>query len=190
MKNEFEKSNQSGQNPTDKSNLENKNPQAKQGQAPTDKSFTVGTSGGDHKKPTSEQGSNYGSNENRDKHGFSQYGKSEVDQNKRDVQGENQSGTRGESIGHQPGMNNPDRDQKRDERYDPQASRPGAPGREQEVPGRPEREGDEDLEHLRNPDKTTAPERKEIDPVANSKRESDQDIAKNPSGQDKSSPII
>lgn len=169
MNNQFEKP---GQNQPEK-NQKPQQPEAKHGQTPGQKSVVTGT--GDEKKTGfgQSQGQSQSQGQPGQKTpGFSQYG----DQSKKDTQNE--------SIGYQPGVNNPGREQYQD----PQAKQ--QPGKDREVPQRPEREGG-DLEHLRNPDKTTAPERKEIDPVASSKRESDQQIKNNPSGQqDQQNPIV
>ncbi|MES2629201.1 MAG: hypothetical protein V4616_09575 [Bacteroidota bacterium] len=180
MKNEFEKSGQEGYNQTDKNQ---QNPQAKQSQTPGQKSVITGTSGEDAKKQQGTTGQASGQAGQQKQAGFSQYGQAGSEKGQQDLKSENQSGTRSESIGYQAGVNTPGRDQAQD----PQ-SRQGQGREQREVPQRPERE--QDLEHLRNPDKTTAPERKEIDPVASSKRESQQDISKNPSGNDQANPII
>ncbi len=183
MYNEFEKkSGQKGHNQSE--GKKSHDPQAKQGQAPAQKSVLTGTSGEDKKQPDyGQSASRQTSQPSQQQTGFSQYGESGGQPKSSDFKNETPFGSRSESIGYQAGVNAPGRDQQQD----PQA-RQGAPGRESEVP-RPEREG-QDLEHLRNPDKTISPERKEIDPVANSKRESQQDISKNPSGQDQSNPIL
>lgn len=182
MKNEFGKSGQEGYNQSDK-NKKNLDPQAKQGQKPGQKSVLTGTSGEDKKQPQ-KQGFGQSAGQQKQQSGFAQYGPLGTEKSQQDIKSENQSSVRSEAIGYQPGVNTPGREQQQD----PQAKQQ-APGRDKEVPARPEKEGG-DLEHLRNPDKTTAPERKEIDPVASSKRESQPDLRNNPSGKDQQNPIV
>ncbi len=178
MKNEFENKGQEGYNQSDKN--KNLDPQAKQSPTPG-KSVDTGTSGSYKKQqPGFDQGSQQSGKQQT---GFSQYGQDGQKQDQRDIKNEGQS--RSESIGYQAGVNTPGRDAQQS----PEARQGNSSqGRERDVPARPEREG-QDLEHLRNPDRTAAPERKEIDPVASQKRDQQQD-RNTPSAENQQNPIV